>query len=104
MGTPKRGLPGIFNNLFGAELSTFYLKTPLSLLEMQFFSSFQTMFPIQLFVSPLLGSLFSPPPASVGALGWSGQLFWLTVLLAYRVDRHRVASGETPPASTPSIS
>ena len=51
-----------------------------------------------------VGSLVSPPPASVGALGWSGQLFWLTILLAYWVDRHRVASGETRPASAPSIS
>ena len=55
-----------------------------------------------------VGSLFSPPPASVGALGWSGQLFWLTILLAYWVDRHREASGlpsgETRRASAPSIS
>ena len=51
-----------------------------------------------------VGSLLSPPPASVEALGWSGQLFWLTVLLAYWVDRNREASGETPLASAPSIS
>ena len=55
-----------------------------------------------------VGSSFSPPPASVVALGWSGQLFWLTVLLAYWVDRNREAhgpaSGETPRASAPSIS
>ncbi|GAB3638650.1 hypothetical protein GCM10027422_42400 [Hymenobacter arcticus] len=55
-----------------------------------------------------VGGLLSPPPASVGALGWSGQLFWLTVLLAYWVDRNRDAgglpSGETPRASAPSIS
>jgi len=51
-----------------------------------------------------VGSLLSPPPASVGALGWSGQLFWLTILLAYWVDRNREASGETPPVSAPSIS
>ena len=41
-----------------------------------------------------VGSLLSPPPASVEALGWSGQLFWLTVLLAYWVDRHREVSGQ----------
>ena len=55
-----------------------------------------------------VGSLLSPPPASVGALGWSGQLFWLIILLAYWVDRNREvsgqASGETRPASVPSIS
>ncbi|MVN75195.1 hypothetical protein GO988_02545 [Hymenobacter sp. HMF4947] len=55
-----------------------------------------------------LGSLFSPPPASITALGWSGQLFWLTVLLAYWVDRNRAVSdhpsGEMPRASAPSIS
>lgn len=54
-----------------------------------------------------VGSLFSPPPASVAALGWSGQLFWLTVLLAYWVDRNRAVSGqpggETLRASVPSI-
>lgn len=51
-----------------------------------------------------VGSLLSPPPASVQALGWSGQLFWVTILLAYWVDRHRAPSGETPRASAPSIS
>lgn len=55
-----------------------------------------------------VGSLLSPPPASVDALGWSGQLFWLTVLLAYWVDRNRdvtgLPSGETRPVSGPSIS
>ncbi len=55
-----------------------------------------------------VGSLLSPPPASVEALAWSGQLLWLTVLLAYWVDRNREvtspASGETRPASAPSIS
>jgi hypothetical protein len=55
-----------------------------------------------------VGNIFSPPPASVEALGWGGQLLWLTVLLAYWVDRNREASGqpsgETPRASAPSIS
>jgi len=36
-----------------------------------------------------VGSLFGPPPTSVEALGWSGQLFWVTVLLAYWVDHNR---------------
>ena len=55
-----------------------------------------------------VGSLLSPPPASVGALGWSGQLFWLIVLLAYWVDHNREVtgqpSGETHRAPTPSVS
>lgn len=36
-----------------------------------------------------LASVFSPPPASVVAIGWGGQLLWLPVLLAYWVDRNR---------------
>jgi hypothetical protein len=55
-----------------------------------------------------VGGLFSPPPASVQALGWSGQLFWLTVLLAYWVDRNREVSvqplGETLQGSAPAVS
>lgn len=55
-----------------------------------------------------VASIFSPPPASVAALGWGGQLLWLAVLLAYWVDRNREvtgqASGETLRASVPSIS
>ena len=51
---------------------------------------------------------FGPPPASVGALGWGGQLYWVTVLLAYWVDRNResprATTGETRRASVPSIS
>jgi hypothetical protein len=54
-----------------------------------------------------VGGLFSPPPASVEELGWSGQLFWVIVLLAYWVDRNREVSGldgETLRASVPSHS
>ena len=55
-----------------------------------------------------LSSIFSPPPASVALIGWGGQLLWLPVLLAYWVDRNREAvvetTGETRPASAPSIS
>ncbi|MGI4870863.1 MAG: hypothetical protein ACRYFX_06745 [Janthinobacterium lividum] len=54
-----------------------------------------------------VGGLFSPPPASVEALGWSGQLFWVTILLAYWVDRNRVPSdlpgGETLRTPIPAI-
>lgn len=40
-----------------------------------------------------VGGLLSPPPASVRALAWSAQLVWLTILLAYWVDRNREANG-----------
>ena len=49
-------------------------------------------------------SIFSPPPASVAVIGWGGQLLWLTVLLAYWVDRNRDFIGDTRPAFAPSIS
>jgi membrane-bound metal-dependent hydrolase YbcI (DUF457 family) len=55
-----------------------------------------------------MGGLFSPPPASVEALGWSGQLFWVVVLLAYWVDRNRdvrgLPGGETLRAAAPAVS
>ncbi|MFD1870805.1 hypothetical protein [Hymenobacter bucti] len=55
-----------------------------------------------------VGGLFSPPPTSVAALGWSGQLFWVTVLLAYWVDRNREVSGlsgsDTLRAPAPAVS
>lgn len=54
-----------------------------------------------------VGSLLSPPPASVEALGWSGQLFWVIVLLAYWVDRNRegrsLPGSETLETAVPSL-
>lgn len=38
-----------------------------------------------------LGSELGPPPASVPALAWGGQLLWLTVALAYWADANREA-------------
>ena len=35
------------------------------------------------------GNLFGPPPPSVEAIGWVGQLQWLLVLSGYWVDAHR---------------
>ena len=55
-------------------------------------------------VASHLASVFSPPPVSATAIGWGGQLLWLTVLLAYWVDRNREFIGETRPVSAPSIS
>ncbi|MFD1469035.1 metal-dependent hydrolase [Hymenobacter caeli] len=51
-----------------------------------------------------VAGLFSPAPASVGALAWGAQVLWLFVPLAYWVDRNREVTGETRPASAPSIS
>jgi hypothetical protein len=59
---------------------------------------------VALLVLTHVASLVSPPPASVGALAWGAQVLWLVVLLAYWVDRNREATGETRPASAPSIS
>jgi membrane-bound metal-dependent hydrolase YbcI (DUF457 family) len=36
------------------------------------------------------GNLFGPPPPSVKAIGWVGQMQWLLVIWAYWLDRHRV--------------
>jgi hypothetical protein len=36
-----------------------------------------------------VGNLFGPPPPSVQAIAWVGQLQWLLVLWAYWIDAHR---------------
>jgi len=36
------------------------------------------------------GNLFGPPPPSVVAIAWAGQLQWLLVIWGYWLDRHRV--------------
>lgn len=38
------------------------------------------------------GNLIGPPPPSVLAIAWVGQLQWLLVLWAYWIDSHRQAS------------
>jgi hypothetical protein len=38
------------------------------------------------------GNLFGPPPPSVVAIAWAGQLQWLLVIWGYWLDRHRVPS------------
>ena len=37
-----------------------------------------------------LGNLFGPPPPSVNAIAWAGQLQWIFVIWAYWVDKNRV--------------
>lgn len=37
-----------------------------------------------------LGNLFGPPPPSVAAIAWVGQLQWLFVVWAYWVDQNRI--------------
>ena len=39
-----------------------------------------------------VGNLFGPPPPSVVAIAWAGQLQWLLVIWGYWLDRHRAAS------------
>jgi len=36
-----------------------------------------------------LGNLFGPPPPSITAIAWAGQLQWLLVIWGYWLDRHR---------------
>lgn len=40
-----------------------------------------------------LSNYFGPPPPDAAMLGWFGQIMWVFVILAYWVDRHRVAAG-----------
>ena len=39
-----------------------------------------------------IGNMIGPPPPSVTAIAWAGQLQWLFVILAFFVDKNRVAS------------
>lgn len=38
-----------------------------------------------------VGNMFGPPPPSVAAIAWAGQLQWIFVAWAYWIDRHRTA-------------
>ena len=42
-----------------------------------------------------LSSLFGPPPPSVKAIAWAGELQWIFVFWAYWVDKNRVAIDKT---------
>lgn len=44
------------------------------------------------------GNLFGPPPPSVRAIAWVGQLQWLLVLWAYWIDAHRHVSSRATAA------
>ena len=43
------------------------------------------------------GNLFGPPPPSVVAIAWFGQLQWLLVIGGYWVDGHRIVSAHNGP-------
>ncbi len=47
---------------------------------------------IVLFIVIQLGSMLGPPPPSVNAIAWVGQLQWLFVILAFYVDKNRIAT------------
>jgi len=40
------------------------------------------------------GNLYGPPPPSVVAIAWAGQLQWLLVFWGYWLDRHRSMSSQ----------
>lgn len=46
-----------------------------------------------------LGNIFGPPPPSVTAIVWAGQLQWLFVILAFFVDNNREPAQDIPPAT-----
>lgn len=39
-----------------------------------------------------LSNIFGPPPPSVTAIAWAGQLQWIFVIWAFWVDRHRMVT------------
>lgn len=47
-----------------------------------------------------IGNAFGPPPESISAVAWVGELQWLFVIWAYWVDRNRM--NRTEPALQPS--
>lgn len=47
---------------------------------------------IALFIVIQVGSMLGPPPPSVNAIAWVGQSQWLFVILAFYVDKNRIAT------------
>lgn len=45
---------------------------------------------IVFFVFSHIGNIVGPPPPSVHAIAWAGQLQWLFVIIAFWVDKNRV--------------
>jgi membrane-bound metal-dependent hydrolase YbcI (DUF457 family) len=43
-----------------------------------------------------VGNMAAPPPPNVTAIAWAGQLQWLLVVLAYFIDKNRVARHNSP--------
>jgi len=46
---------------------------------------------IALFITIQVGNMLGPPPPSIDAIAWVGQLQWLFVILAFYVDKNRIA-------------
>ena len=47
---------------------------------------------VALFIVIQVGSMLGPPPPNVNAIAWVGQLQWLFVILAFYVDKNRIAT------------
>lgn len=92
--SPKLGL-GLWNSLAGSLLVegavfiagvAIYLRTTTAKNKTGIFSFWAlTVFLVLIYI----GNLFGPPPPSVSAIAWAGQLQWLFVIWAYWTDRNR---------------
>lgn len=54
-----------------------------------------TWFLVAFLVLIYLGNFFGPPPPSVSAIAWAGQLQWVIVIMAYWVDHNRAIRQKT---------
>ncbi|HMQ67746.1 MAG TPA: hypothetical protein PKA90_02375 [Ignavibacteria bacterium] len=50
------------------------------------------VFLISFLVLIQIANIFGPPPPSVNAIAWAGQLQWLFVIIAFIVDRNRISA------------
>ena len=95
--TDKLGL-----NLWSSLLATLAVEAPLFVLGVWLYARTTTptdnygkwgLWTLVAFLAAIYaGNLFGPPPPSVLAIAWAGQLQWLLVIWGYWLDRHRVSS------------